>query len=167
MTEEQDFFALLETAGSKLLVTVSVLVENLKGDDETAAAAATLGEVSERSADVVEELVALRHLWLPTPATTPPEAAAAAAAAAVSTGTTSTLPPLVTPADAAEELDVPLPVSAPSSSASLLSESEESPVKGTERICPARYRTRRQIDPTFILHCPLYLLLSLTRIRAR
>jgi hypothetical protein len=117
-----------------LLVTVSVLVENLKGvaDPVRLTAAATRGEVRERSADVVEELVALRHF-------APPPAAAAAAAAAVSTGTNSTLPPLTTPpAEAAEEFEVPLPVSAPSSSTSLLSESEESPVKGTERICPAR-----------------------------
>ena len=124
-----------------MLVTVSVLVLNLNGEEDTAAAAATRGEVRERSAEVVEEFAVLRpppHLWLPTA-----PAAAAAAAAAVRTGTTSTLPPRVTAppvAEAAEEFDVPLPVSAPSSSASLLSESEESPVNGTDLICPARFK---------------------------
>ena len=47
-------------------------------------------------------------------------------------------------AEAADELDVPLPVSPPSSSTSLLSESDDSPVNGMERICPARCGSERK-----------------------
>ena len=119
---------------------VSVLAENLNGDKmgtgTTAPVPPPRGEVSERSAEVVDEL----RLCVDE---------ATSAAAAEKTGTTSTLPPLsmftaAAAAEAADELDVPLPVSPPSSSTSLLSESDESPVNGMERIWPARCGSERK-----------------------
>lgn len=129
-----------------VLIKISVLAENLTGDTmgtgTTAPVPPPRGEVSERSAEVVDELVALRLC----------EDEATADAAAVNTGTTSTLPTLLSKfpataaaAEAADELDVPLPVSPPSSSTSVWSESDESPVNGVERICPARCESEKRL----------------------
>ena len=124
-----------------VLITVNVLAEygSRMSPGTTAPDPHPRGEVSERSAEVVDELVALRFRDVE-------------ATAAEKTGTTSTLPTLpmfaAATAEAADELDVPLPVSPPSSSTSLFSESEESPVNGVERIWPARCEKTIKIDTT-------------------
>ena len=112
------------------MVNVLAVYGSRMGAGTTAPDPHPRGEVSERSAEVVDEFVALRFRD------------DEATVVAEKTGTTSTLPtrPMfaAATAEAADELDVPLPVSPPSSPTSLFSESEESPVNGVERIWPAR-----------------------------
>ena len=136
-----EFLALL--SHPRLVLTIpGVLVENLKGATMgPPGMTVPWGEVSERSEEVVELVLLLWSGYA---------VAAVGTVAAEKTGTVSMLPPLAllasqkpllptaaAAAEAVDELDVPLPVSPPSSSGLLLSESEESPVNGMDRICPA------------------------------